>query len=440
MTAQDLGVLKTIEMLMQINGTNGKIDFLNFNKENKLLLRILFFVYSPSVTSNIGEKKLKKEISRVPMDENFFNKHTENLFSFLDFLQFNSTGKDADIMLAQAFINEFPKHYQEILFDIVTQKLSIGMDIKNINKACGFKMINKIDCMLAYPYEKRIDKIKPDTVFAITEKLDGNRFIVDVNDCGVKTAYSRNGLVMQGYEDFLNALQLSNGFVYDGELLPSSTDGLNSKEQYKAISTITRTSTSDKDKSKIKYHIFDVIPREEFFDGKSKNIYTDRRHFLNSHPNTDYQEIVEILGYYSINDKGLKDLLKEVVAQGKEGLMGNTLGGLYEGKRSGEILKFKIFHDCDIKCTGVFEGTGKFKGTLGGILCDYKGFELRVGTGFSDAERKYYWENPQAVVGKIVKINYFEETKNDKGGISLRFPTVDSGAFIREDKNEESYN
>jgi DNA ligase-1 len=29
-----------------------------------------------------------------------------------------------------------------------------------------------------------------------------------------------------------------------------------------------------------------------------------------------------------------------------------------------------------------------------------------------------------SIVGKIITVQYFEETKNDKGGISLRFPTV----------------
>jgi hypothetical protein len=29
-----------------------------------------------------------------------------------------------------------------------------------------------------------------------------------------------------------------------------------------------------------------------------------------------------------------------------------------------------------------------------------------------------------SIVGKTITVQYFEETKNDKGGISLRFPTV----------------
>jgi hypothetical protein len=28
------------------------------------------------------------------------------------------------------------------------------------------------------------------------------------------------------------------------------------------------------------------------------------------------------------------------------------------------------------------------------------------------------------IIGKTITVQYFEETNNDKGGISLRFPTV----------------
>ena len=30
----------------------------------------------------------------------------------------------------------------------------------------------------------------------------------------------------------------------------------------------------------------------------------------------------------------------------------------------------------------------------------------------------------ESIVGKMITVQYFEETNNDKGGISLRFPTV----------------
>jgi DNA ligase-1 len=37
---------------------------------------------------------------------------------------------------------------------------------------------------------------------------------------------------------------------------------------------------------------------------------------------------------------------------------------------------------------------------------------------------------------QIVEIQYFEESNNEQGGLSLRFPVFKR---VRDDKNEESY-
>ena len=92
---------------------------------------------------------------------------------------------------------------------------------------------------------------------------------------------------------------------------------------------------------------------------------------------------------------------------------------------------------CDIMCLRVEEGEGKYEGKLGKIICDYKGYELGVGSGFTDEEREYFWNNPQKIINKIVEVQYFEESKNSKGELSLRFPVF---KWVREDKNKESYN
>ena len=79
---------------------------------------------------------------------------------------------------------------------------------------------------------------------------------------------------------------------------------------------------------------------------------------------------------------------------------------------------------------------GKYKGTLGAIICDYKGFELRVGSGFSDEQRKFFYENPNDIVGRIIECQFFEETHDKDGNLSLRFPIFKT---IRNDKNDVSY-
>lgn len=94
-------------------------------------------------------------------------------------------------------------------------------------------------------------------------------------------------------------------------------------------------------------------------------------------------------------------------------------------------------NSCDIRCTGVEEGSGRNKGTLGALACDYKGYKVNVGSGFSDEDRKRMWQHPENIIGKIVTVKYKEETKNKDGGISIQFPVFET---IRFDKNEPSYN
>jgi len=49
---------------------------------------------------------------------------------------------------------------------------------------------------------------------------------------------------------------------------------------------------------------------------------------------------------------------------------------------------------------------------------------VAVGSGFSKEEREYYYANPNELLGKIVTVQYFEETENQMGGLSLRFPVI----------------
>ena len=108
-----------------------------------------------------------------------------------------------------------------------------------------------------------------------------------------------------------------------------------------------------------------------------------------------------------------------------------------KNKRNNGILKVKSFKHADVLCTNIIEGDGKYKGTLGLIKCDYKGFELGVGSGFTDQQRDYYWNHRDEIIGKIIQIKYKGETKNKQGGLSVQFPIFQC---IRSDKTEPSYN
>ena len=59
---------------------------------------------------------------------------------------------------------------------------------------------------------------------------------------------------------------------------------------------------------------------------------------------------------------------------------------------------------------------------LAQVWIEHKGHRVKVGSGFSQDQRIQYMTDN--IIGKLITVQYFEETYNQKGGISLRFPTV----------------
>jgi DNA ligase-1 len=64
------------------------------------------------------------------------------------------------------------------------------------------------------------------------------------------------------------------------------------------------------------------------------------------------------------------------------------------------------------------------KEVLSNVVVEHKGNKVSVGSGFSIEEREYFKANPNEILNKIITVKYFEETQNQSGNWSLRFPTV----------------
>ena len=75
------------------------------------------------------------------------------------------------------------------------------------------------------------------------------------------------------------------------------------------------------------------------------------------------------------------------------------------------------------KMSVVRDGKEKQETMLAQVWIEHKNHLVKVGSGFNQEQRIKYFKD-EDIVGKTITVQYFEETKNDKGGISLRFPTV----------------
>lgn len=103
--------------------------------------------------------------------------------------------------------------------------------------------------------------------------------------------------------------------------------------------------------------------------------------------------------------------------RGHEGTMVKNLHRVWVGKRSDSWLKIKDEKSVDVRVVGMKVGAGKYEGTLGALIVDYKGKEVPV-SGMTDEQRRKFWKKPKSIVGKLIEVVFQEETERG----SLRHP------------------
>jgi len=123
-----------------------------------------------------------------------------------------------------------------------------------------------------------------------------------------------------------------------------------------------------------------------------------------------------------------------IISNGGEGVILKPENHVYECKRSRNWVKLKQIQDCDLQITGWYPGEGKREGYIGGLICtDASGtLEVRIGSGFTDADLKTLSQNADDLIGRIAAVQYNEPITDKFGGRSLFLPRF---IEIRSDKN-----
>ena len=422
-------VIKLFKQIQETSSTNDKKTIIAANKDNELFKKCLKFLLDGNVVTGISSKKLNKDVFVLGHD------NCNTFEELMDYLTLNNTGCDYDIRTVRCFIENQPEEDREFYEQMITKSFRLGADAKLVNK-CIPNLIPTWDIQQAYPMSDK-NEPKDGEWFALSQKLNGN-------NCSYYNGklISRQGKEFTGLQhiiDDIEKLPKHENFFFNGELIRKNVDNLPDDQNFQIGTGIINS--DNEDKSCIYFKIYEVLPVEEFEKGESKLTYKDRRHnVLDPLSVAIYRagleniRIVPII-YEGTDKSKIQELLNQADSDGWEGLMLNK-DTKWKNKRNNGILKVKSWKSADILCTGVVEGTGKNKGTLGSIECDYKGFKLRV-PGFKDEMRDYYWNNQNEIVGKIVQIKYKGETKNKKGGLSVQFPEFQC---VRTDKTEPSYN
>lgn len=409
----------------------GKLALLKEYKDNENFKQYLKYILDPMYTYGLQDKKIKK----------FLGKHVgkgrgaTNIFGMFEHLAVNNTGTDLNANQLAQFIDSFEDEDMKLfLLESFAKKMKLGISAKTINKVYGKWFINNIEIMLAKKYEEESHKIEGKEI-VITEKYDGQRcvFIKDGHDI---IAYSREAIPIVGLVDIeKEIMKLPNG-VYDGELLIYNHEELKDRDVLQETRKIVG---KDGDKTGVFFYIFDYVTLEEFDKGKSKGNYMERRKVLidNLACRPLRELVLTPILYRGTDHSVIGDMIAVMDAKGREGLMVNVVDAPYECKRTHNILKVKTMQTCDLRIIGFEKGKplGKYENTLGKFVVDYKGYPLGV-SGISNKVREDVWNDQDNYLGKIIEVQYFRESQNEQGGLSVSFPQFKG---FRDDKTEPSY-
>lgn len=209
----------------------------------------------------------------------------------------------------------------------------------------------------------------------------------------------------------------SQDFVLDGELYVHGWP----LQRINAAVTPIRNEPTD-DTLLVEYHIFDRVDKDVPFADRFAPIIDKDLHLFSG-------RVRCVSTYFSVDFDSADLLYSGFVSTKYEGAMyrigdcpytspkqirtanwnvGSGTKSAYlsdKDNRAWHLLKRKDWQDDEFICVDVVEGEGKYAGTLGALVCLSKSNErFNVGSGLSDSERNYYWQNPPIM--RKIKVKY----------------------------------
>ena len=412
------------EFIDQMQATSSSLDKVKILKQqSEFIQKVLEYTYNPFKQYHVTSKTCIKNSDLCGSGMSL------DLFELLDKLNTREvTGHDA-IKLVNRFASNYPRTDSSLIYNIIDKDLKIRTGAKVINKAFP-NLIPEFNVALAQNYEPKLASFGENVTekWYASRKLDGVRCLAIVDVQGNCRLYSRMGKEFTTLNKVKSAIEATGiiNTVFDGEICILDKDG---NEDFQSVMKEIRR--KDHQIENPMFMMFDMLHISQFNSKKSTDTLGTRLHKLRSFiESLENKNTLRYLDQAVITDERHFDKWAQMAGDNNwEGFMLRKDVG-YEGKRSKNLLKVKTFHDaeykvvdCDVAPMSVVrDGKEAQEVMLAQVYIEHKGYRVKVGSGFSQEQRiKYMTED---IVGKTITVQYFEETHNDKGGISLRFPTV----------------
>jgi len=391
-------------------------------KDNQFILDMVEATYNPFKVYHVTSKQLKKH------PELCHGNYLGDLKMLLHNLEQRIwTGHEA-IAYANGFVSNHPE-YAHIIHSILDRNLEVRASDSVFNSVIP-DLIPTFKPALANVYNPKLVDLTNNERWYASRKLDGVRCLAIIDEDGNVDLRSRQGQsfeTLQVIKDAIDSLYLVDT-VLDGEICICDKHG---DEDFQAIMKEIRR--KDHTIAKPVFKIFDKISLNVFNTKSGGAKLYDRLLSLSTLMECASSiECLEYVDQHLIHDEDHFAKWQDMASFGKwEGFMIRK-DVSYEGKRSNNLLKVKTFHDaeyvvngCDSREHRVIRNGKEVKiEMLSQVYIEHKGYKVAVGSGFSQEQRIKFHNDPSLIIGKLITCQYFEETQNQNGEWSLRFPVI----------------
>jgi hypothetical protein len=419
-----------LESLAENASRNFKIDQLSANRDNETLREVVRLALDPFTQFYIRKIPAYKFVGEDSEHQTSLEMAIQNL----SYLSSREVTGNAAIAHLSAILSGLPADDAKVIERIIQKDLKCGVQVSTANTVWE-NLVAEYPCMLCSPFEQKlVDKIKFPAYVQL--KMDGMRFNAIVRD-GKCEYRSRNGKEIQLLgnleEEFI---KMADGIdcVFDGELLVVKDGQILDRQTGNGILNKANKGTISEDEAAlVQATVWDVIPYVLFESSYCGTPYSKRIESLSLLIQKHNPSKIKLVQTDLVESLDIaQSIFETYLADGQEGIILKGADGAWENKRSKTQIKFKGELECDLKIVGTEEGTGKYAGMLGAIICESSDgvVKTRVGSGFSDKQRKEL--TPEDLIGRIAAVKYNMRSVDKQGNHSLFLPII---LEIRTDKD-----
>ena len=413
-------------LLKRIADTSKRTEKEQIIKENQDVPNfkdVVMYALDPFKMFHLTSIVSSKGLATVAKVDNLPEPTIENIFKKLDSLA-DANGASMQDRTELSWLASADDETKKVVNFILAKDLKCGAGVKTFRKF--FPEIPNHEVALC---DKDLEKFKDycdndPSVVLVSDKLDGVRTWAYIEKGNVRYL-SRNGKDYTNFSCFDDDVTLlinsiAKVYGYDPERIVIDGESIGKNRDFEEFVGNARKQ-EEADTSNFEYHVFDFF----YKDNPSLPLYHRLDILKNIFLTSNFDKLRRVKHHTLLHWDDIDKLLEDALDRGEEGLVLKHRKDPYTFGRSRSWCKVKKRETVDLPVLRVIEGEGKYEGVLGALVCEYNGKEVKVGSGYTDAQRIEFMTNPP----KMVEV-YFQ---NQTGKGSLRFPIFIRDRFDKEE-------